>query len=212
MTFRNYSIRTDKYGFKRYLKRYECEDCSDCPLRSQCNKAKSDKNREIQKNMNREYFKARIQQLHSEEETGKIYRQRKFDVKPAFGYLKSCLGFTRFSVRGKQQVHNEVGFALLAVNLRKYRLNKAVTNDNFLDNLKKQVSKIIFMTFDTCFIFLGAYVPSSFLLSDNDCSNECRTQWLVLVPFGFCILSHDKFLILEVQRNSPLENYLNSLL
>lgn len=124
MIFRNYSIRTDKYGFKRYLKRYECEDCSNCPLRSKCTKAKSDKNREIQKNMNWEYFKATIQQLLSEEETGKLYRQRKIDVELAFGHLKACLGFTRFFVRGKQQTHNEIGFALMAVNLRKYRLSK----------------------------------------------------------------------------------------
>lgn len=38
MSFRNYSIRTDKYGFKRYLKCYEYENCSTCPLRNQCTK------------------------------------------------------------------------------------------------------------------------------------------------------------------------------
>ena len=96
MSFRNYSIRTDKYGFKRYLKCYECEDCSNCPLRNQCIKAKSDNNREIQKNMNWEYFKTTIQQLLSKEETSRIYRRRKIDVEPAFGHLKACLGFTRF--------------------------------------------------------------------------------------------------------------------
>ncbi|MFS7260578.1 IS1182 family transposase [Carnobacterium divergens] len=151
MNFRNYSIRTDKYGFKRYLKRYECEDCSDCPVRSQCTKAKSDKNREIQKNMNWEYFKATIQQLLSEKETGKIYRQRKIDVEPAFGYLKACLGFTRFSVRGKQQAHNEIGFALMAVNLRKYRLNKPENKGDSPNNRKNRRLKILFTIFGLLF-------------------------------------------------------------
>lgn len=57
--------------------------------------------------------------LLSEEEIGKIYRQRKIDVELAFSYLKACLAFTRFLVRGKQQAHNEIVFVLMAVNLRK---------------------------------------------------------------------------------------------
>ncbi|WP_212922313.1 transposase, partial [Ornithinibacillus bavariensis] len=34
LTFRYHSKRTDKYGFTRSFKVYECEDCSGCPLRS----------------------------------------------------------------------------------------------------------------------------------------------------------------------------------
>ncbi|SCC56020.1 MULTISPECIES: transposase, partial [Priestia] len=64
----------------------------------------------------KEYIKAKL----SEEETAKIYRQRKMDVEPVFGFLKANLGFTRFSVRGKSKVENETGLALMAVNIRKY--------------------------------------------------------------------------------------------
>ncbi|WP_026023415.1 transposase, partial [Lysinibacillus boronitolerans] len=46
------------------------------------------------------------------------------DVEPVFGFLKANLRFTRFSVRGKSKVENEMGLALLAVNLRKYTANK----------------------------------------------------------------------------------------
>ncbi|EON73344.1 transposase [Lysinibacillus sphaericus OT4b.31] len=49
-----------------------------------------------------------------------IYRQRKVDVVPVFGFLKANLGFTRFSVRGKSKAENEIGLALMAVNRRKY--------------------------------------------------------------------------------------------
>lgn len=47
------------------------------------------------------------------------YEKRKFDVEPVFGFLKAYLRFTRFSVRGNKKVKKEMGFALLAVNLRK---------------------------------------------------------------------------------------------
>ena len=64
----------------------------------------------------KEYVRAKL----SEEKTGAIYRQRKIDVEPVFGFLKANLRFTRFSVRGKSKVENEMGLALMAVNLRKY--------------------------------------------------------------------------------------------
>lgn len=66
-----------------------------------------------------EQQKEQIRTLLSEEKTGKIYGRRKIDVEPVFGFLKANLGFTRFSVRGKERVKNEMGFALMAVNLRK---------------------------------------------------------------------------------------------
>ncbi|MEI3610089.1 IS5/IS1182 family transposase, partial [Pseudogracilibacillus sp. SO10305] len=41
-------------------------------------------------------------------------------IEPFFGFLKANLGFTRMSVRGNSNVHNEMGFALMAVNIRKH--------------------------------------------------------------------------------------------
>src|SRR5699024_7392694 len=64
--------------------------------------------------------KKNMREKLSNEETGEIYGKRKIDVEPVFGFLKANLGFTRMSVRGKPKVHNEMGFALMAVNLRKY--------------------------------------------------------------------------------------------
>ncbi|WP_371819847.1 transposase [Exiguobacterium sp. S90] len=51
---------------------------------------------------------------------GKIYAKRKIYVEPFFGNLKADLRFTRFSVRGKAKVERELGFILMAVNLRKW--------------------------------------------------------------------------------------------
>ena len=57
--FKRYAYRHDKYGFKRDFKLYECDDCSECPLRHQCMKYNS-KRIKIMKNYNWEYFKAQI--------------------------------------------------------------------------------------------------------------------------------------------------------
>jgi transposase len=122
--FKYASVRTDPTGFQREFKIYECEDCSGCPFRSTCTKAKEGNHRTIRVNekwqQQKEYVKAKL----SEEKTSSIYRQRKIDVEPVFGFLKANLRFTRFSVRGKSKVENEMGLALMAVNLRKYTANK----------------------------------------------------------------------------------------
>jgi len=114
------SNRTDKYGFKRQFKIYECEDCSGCPLREFCTKAQEGSNRKLMVSEKWEQQKEYVRNKLSEKKTGDIYRQRKIDVEPVFGFLKANLGFTRFSVRGKSKVENDIGLALMAVNLRKY--------------------------------------------------------------------------------------------
>ena len=121
--FKYHSVRTDQIGFKREFKIYECEDCSGCPLRSSCTKAKEGNNRKFMVNEKWEQQKEYVRAKLSEEKTGSIYRQRKIDVEPVFGFLKANLRFTRFSVRGKSKVENEMGLALMAVNLRKFTAN-----------------------------------------------------------------------------------------
>jgi transposase len=120
VTFQYHSTRTDKTGFQRHFKVYECEDCSGCPFRSLCTKAQEGTNRKLMINEKWEQQKEYVKTKLSEEETAAIYRQRKIDVEPVFGFLKANLGFTRFSVRGQSKVDNEIGLALMAVNIRKY--------------------------------------------------------------------------------------------
>lgn len=122
LSFQYYSTRKDSSGFVRQFKVYECEDCTGCPLRHLCTKATEGTNRKISMNLKWAHQKAYVQQKLSEPGTAAIYRQRKIDVEPVFGFLKANLGFTRFSVRGKSKVKNEIGLALMATNLRKYTL------------------------------------------------------------------------------------------
>ncbi|EMJ5008505.1 TPA: transposase, partial [Staphylococcus aureus] len=124
--FKRYTYRNDRYGFKRDFKLYECDDCSACSLRQQCMKPNSKSNKKIMKNYNWEYFKAQINQKLSEPETKKIYSQRKIDVEPVFGFMKAILGFTRMSVRGINKVKRELGFVLMALNIRKIAARRAV--------------------------------------------------------------------------------------
>jgi len=120
MIFQRHSTRTDQTGFQRQFNVYVSEDCTGCPFRPSCTKAQEGTNRTLMVNEKWEHQKEYIRNKLSEEKTGSIYRQRKIDVEPVFGFLKANLGFTRFSVRGNAKVENEIGLALMATNLRKY--------------------------------------------------------------------------------------------
>ncbi|HCD4696703.1 TPA: transposase, partial [Staphylococcus aureus] len=112
-------------------------DCSECPLKNQCMNFNSKTNKKIMKNYNWEYFKSQINKKLSEPETKNIYSQRKIDVEPVFGFMKAILGFTRMSVRGLNKVKRELGFVLMALNIRKVVAQRAENNqkiykkDNF---------------------------------------------------------------------------------
>ncbi|MFD1607518.1 IS1182 family transposase [Oceanobacillus luteolus] len=173
------SNRTDRNGFKRQFKVYECEDCSGCPLRSMCTKAKKGNNKKIYRNEKWESQKEYVREKLSDEKTGEIYGKRKIDVEPVFGFLKANLGFTRFSVRGKQKVTNELGFSLMAVNLRKYtaKNSKIVSGDGnnstktppkinrfFIFNLSTLGGAYHFIAWNLFkLLFLASYVLASFL-------------------------------------------------
>ncbi len=83
------------------------------------------------------YFKSQINKKLSEPKTKNIYSQRKIDVEPIFGFMKAILGFTRMSVRGLNKVKRELGFVLMALNIRKVVAQRAENNqkiykkDNF---------------------------------------------------------------------------------
>ena len=84
------------------------------------------------KNYNWEYFKSQINKKLSEPETKNIYSQRKIDVEPVFGFMKAILGFTRMSVRGLNKVKRELGFVLMALNIRKVVAQRAENNQKFI--------------------------------------------------------------------------------
>jgi len=145
LLFKYHSVRTDKAGFKREFKIYECEDCTGCPFRTSCTKAKEGSHRKLIVNEKWEQQKEYVRAKLSEEKTGAIYRKRKIDVEPVFGFLKANLRFTRFSVRGKSKVENEMGLVLMAVNLRKFTAN--IKTDSYLNYKKRRKWNLSYLKF-----------------------------------------------------------------
>lgn len=125
---------------------YEAGDCSECPLKQQCMNFNSKTNKKIMKNYNWEYFKAQINKKLSEPKTKTIYSQRKIDVEPVFGFMKAILGFTRMSVRGIDKAKRELGFVLMALNIRKVTAQRAENNqkNNKKDNFYIISIEIVF--------------------------------------------------------------------
>ncbi|HWK21490.1 MAG TPA: IS1182 family transposase [Ureibacillus sp.] len=115
--FKRYSKRTDKYGFTRDFKIYECEDCSDCPLKSKCTKAEG--NRQIHYNTVYEELKAKAKTSLWSESNAQIYARRKIEVESVFGHIKGNRSFRRFSLRGLTKVQTEFGIVAMAHNLLK---------------------------------------------------------------------------------------------
>jgi len=60
------------------------------------------------------------QELISNPETEKVYKQRKVNIKPIFRYLKVIWGFTCMLLYGKSKVKREIKIALMATNIRKW--------------------------------------------------------------------------------------------
>ena len=87
------------------------------------------------KNYNWEYFKKPklIKAFRTKNKT--IYSQRKIDVEPVL-FMKAILGFTRMSVRGINKAKRELGFVLMALNIRKVTAQRAENNQNY----KKTIS------------------------------------------------------------------------
>lgn len=158
------SHRKDRYGYERTFKVYECEDCSACPNRSQCTKAKEGKHRKVQINERWEKQKEYIKEKLSDEKTESIYARRKIDVEPVFGNLKANLGFTRFSVRGKEKVSNEMGLALMAVNLRKLTTKYERGKEK---EIKEKCTNLDVTPNSYTFIFIKDFCPSLFLCENT---------------------------------------------
>ncbi|SFX19589.1 Transposase DDE domain-containing protein, partial [Staphylococcus hominis] len=84
-----------------------------------------------------------------------IYSQRKIDVEPVFGFMKAILGFTRMSVRGINKDKRELGFVLMALNIRKVTAQRAENNQK---NYKKDNFYII--SIEIVFFHLSRYFMS----------------------------------------------------
>ena len=107
-----------KDGTERKISVYRCEDCSDCPYRAACCKAKdSEKRKEIF--VCWEFQNLRNNSYHNiTTEEGKLLRcNRSIQAEGAFGQLKHNRNFKRFLTGGKVKVLAELLFLGLSQNI-----------------------------------------------------------------------------------------------
>lgn len=109
--------RTTELGFESTIDRYVCEDCSDCPLKKECTKAKG--NREIEVNHTLNEYKRQVRELLTSERG--LYHRSKRPIEPeaVFGQIKDAHHFRRFRLCSIPKVNIEFGLVAMAHNLRK---------------------------------------------------------------------------------------------
>jgi transposase len=117
LSFQFTSRYTTENGYQTDRRLYECKQCSQCPLKGECTRAKG--NRKIRISFRLlEYHRQARTNLTSE--TGQRLRAaRSTEVEPVFGIIKQNMGFRRFHLRGHEKVNAEWGLVSIAHNMKK---------------------------------------------------------------------------------------------
>ena len=114
-----------KNGYESEVTVYECTDCSGCPYKDKCTKAKGNKRLYVSKNF---ISQRQISYENIMSEMGTKYRMnRSIQVEGAFGVLKNDYDFQRFLLRGKTKVKLEILLLCFGYNINK--LHAKIQND-----------------------------------------------------------------------------------
>lgn len=111
------STKTTGTGFIQTAKRYQAQNCANCPLNGACHKSKGNRVIEVNENLNRQ--KKRAFELLNTEQGIERRKKRCYDARPVFANIKQNHGFRRFMLRGKEKVEIEWGLLAIAQNIRK---------------------------------------------------------------------------------------------
>ena len=129
-----------KSGYESEVTVYECEDCTGCPYKEKCTKAKGNKRLYISKS----FLEKRQESYENiQSETGIQYRMnRSIQVEGAIGVLKNDYEFQRFLLRGKTKVKLEILLLCMGYNINKLhaKIQKERTG-SYLFQLRKQLKK-----------------------------------------------------------------------
>ena len=113
---RTMRVKSDN-GYLAERREYECAECANCPLRTECTKAKGNRRIRISFRLQRFREQARENLLSS---VGQDLRARRsVEVESVFGQSKHNMGWRRFMLRGKEKVHIELGLHCIAHNMKK---------------------------------------------------------------------------------------------
>jgi len=104
-------------GFEAEITYYECEDCTDCPFKKGCTRAKGNRQMQLSKEFLRQREESRIRITS---ETGILLRMnRSIQAEGAFGVIKQDYGFRQFLLRGNKKVKTEILLIAMAYNINK---------------------------------------------------------------------------------------------
>lgn len=97
---------------------YQCKACPECPLASDCIKAKKSTFRTITRDEHEPLREAAAKRMATDEGQ-KIYEARAPGIEGVFGVIKAALGIRRFTVRGLENVRTEWTWICTAYNIKK---------------------------------------------------------------------------------------------
>ena len=117
LTYRyNFHNKTDN-GYWAERRCYEAEDCTGCPLKEQCTKAKG--NRRVNMAFQLKAWRQQARENLTSEAGKQLRSLRSVEVESVFGRLKEDWGFRRFLLRGIEKVKTEFGLLCIAQNMAK---------------------------------------------------------------------------------------------
>ena len=117
LVFKREIHKKSELGYQSTLREYECRDCNNCPVKSECTRAVG--NRCISVNFHLKRFRDQARSNLLSDQGRKLSLQRNVDVESVFGRLKSNWGVRRFLLRGKENVNIEWGILSIAHNIAK---------------------------------------------------------------------------------------------
>ena len=108
---------------------YRASNCSGCPLRCRCYKAKGDR-REIEVNHRLRLYKEKASELLCSEEGRRHRGRRCIEPEAVFGQMKTGMGYRRFRHFGKDKVTMDFAFFAIAFNIKKMCSKTRKTTEN----------------------------------------------------------------------------------
>jgi transposase len=110
--------KQSKSGFEREITYYECEDCTGCPYKKDCTRAKGNRKMQLSKRFLRQREES-LKRITSE--AGILLRMnRSIQAEGAFGVIKQDYGFRQFLLRGNKKVRTEILLVAMAYNVNKF--------------------------------------------------------------------------------------------
>lgn len=134
---RTIRVKSDN-GYIAQRREYECAECANCPIRPECTQAKG--NRRIRISFRLQDFRKQARENLLSPEGQALRKKRSVEVETVIGHAKHNMGVRRFMLRGKEKVHNELGWHCIAHNLKKMHNKQQAKRAESIQSMQKLVA------------------------------------------------------------------------